>query len=574
MPSRAAALAALLTVSRGAVPQTPLPLVESFPRVPSPLVAVDWRALASTAVSFIFDAARAGPHLPLLWWDDARRNFNATTFGVPSYVGGATGAGAPHESIAGAALVLSAALAGRNVSCLSGGGFACFDAERALLANYDVEFGSGIWVDVASPNMSLWYAAWVNMLPVMVASASRSGALVGRLRGAGRAWLRAEDALGANFNVTRVDWGRDGVPRGVAGDEKSYPLPAAAAGVAWLLLTTRAALGAGDADAPALLRGATQALDYLFAVPYNPYWEVLVPYGALAAARLNAEEGASYDTAKLLNWVLQDDLPSHYPFRWGWGTIAQSWGGVDVHGLTGAVSDRGGYGFAMDTFATLAALLPIARYEARFARALGRYAANAANAARLFFPRFSAPAAQSDADWVRAAGAGADALAYEGLRRWGFNETDGNITGPYATGDGKSQDHLPTNIAVYGGAYVGLMAALVVPLGAPGVAAFDLLATDAFHPAAAPTTLVYNGRAESATVALPLPGAGRFDVYDAVAQAWAARNASGAAAVTLAPDAAAVFVAVAAGARVARDGAKGWLRAGGVVVDYGVARGE
>jgi hypothetical protein len=227
----------------------------------------------------------------------------------------------------------------------------------------------------------------------------------------------------------------------------------------------------------------------------------------------------------------------------------------------------------MDTFATLSALLPVARYEAQFARDLGVYAANAANAARLFLPRFSAPEAQSDAAWVRDAGAGADALAYEGLRRFGFNATDGNITGPFATGDGKSQEGLPTNIAVYGGAYIGLMAALVVPLGAggaDGVAAFDLLATDWFPPRAAPTTLVYNGRADATRVALPLPrtGAGRFDVYDAVAQAWVARNATSSAALLLAPDAAGVFVAVAASAQITRDETHNWLLADGVVIDW------
>jgi hypothetical protein len=329
----------------------------------------------------------------------------------------------------------------------------------------------------------------------------------------------------------------------------------------------------GDADAPALLSGATAALDYLFSLRTNPYWEVLVPFGAALAARINAERGASYNTSQLLDWVLQDDLPSHFPYRWGWGTIASPWAGVDVHGLTGAVTDRGGYAFAMDTFATLAALLPVARYEAQFARALGRYAANAANAARLFFPRFNAPGAQSDAAWVAAAGAGADAMAYEGVRRWGFNATDSNITGPYATGDGRAQDGLPTNIAVYGGAYVGLLAALVVPTDAPpGVAAFDLRATDFFARPSAPTTLVYNGRAEAAALALPLPPGGPYDVYDAVAQAVVARAARPPSArVSVAPDAAAVFVAIRAGAQLTRDEAHNWLLADGVVIDWQLA---
>jgi hypothetical protein len=574
-----AAAASSWRPSAGVLPQVPLPLVEDFPRVPSPWSPVDWRTLSADALSVIFDATRRGPYLPLLWWDDTHHNVNSTTFGIPSYVGGATGAGAPHESIAGAAAVLSVAHdAARNVSCLSGGGFTCVDVERMLL-NYR-DSSSGIWTDSFQPNMSLWYGAWVSALPVFVAGASGSAALLPALRSAAHAWLRVEAALGApdalSFNVSSVSFSPDGTPHGVPGDSKQYPLPVAAAGVAWLLYATRAALGEADIDAPALLAGSQQALDYLFSLPYDSYWEVLMPLGALVSARMNAERGTAYDTAKLLNFILQDSLPSHYPYRWGWGTMSDVWGaGVDVHGLTGSVSDRDGYAFAMDTFATLASLLPVARYEAQFARALGRYASCATNAARLFFPRFNAPAAQSDWPWVYAAGAGADALAYEGLRKWGFNASSGNITGPYATGDGKAQDGLPTNIAIYGAAYVGLMAALVVPLpGAPpGVAAFNISATDAFHRAVAPTTLVYNGGAVAATVALPLPaGAGACDVYDAVTQLVVARAARPpAVALVVAPDTAAVFVAYRSGANLTHDEAHRWLLADGVVIDWQLA---
>ena len=33
----------------------------------------------------------------------------------------------------------------------------------------------------------------------------------------------------------------------------------------------------------------------------SPLYEVLLPYGALAAARMNAERGTNYDVAKLVN---------------------------------------------------------------------------------------------------------------------------------------------------------------------------------------------------------------------------------------------------------------------------------
>jgi len=118
--------------------------------------------------------------------------------------------------------------------------------------------------------------------------------------------------------------------------------------------------------------------------------QVLLPHGAATAARMNAElrgspESTAWDVGLLLGWVLQDDeTPARAPFRWGWGTICDTWGGVDVHGLIGAVTDRGGYAFGMETDAALAGMLPVARYNASYARALGKWAANAVNAARLF----------------------------------------------------------------------------------------------------------------------------------------------------------------------------------------------
>ena len=433
--------------SFSSIPQRSISLVTSFPSSPSPWLPTNWSSVSRASIQFVLDATRSGQYLPLLFWDDAHRNVNQTTFGTPSYVGGATGASAPHESIAGSALVLSGYLCGLNMSQFSGPGFNGIDFERMLLNYFDT--GAQFWMDATSVNQSFWYAAWVSMLPLMVADASGTGTLLPALRASASTWLRVQTALGNDWNVTAVHFPPGGGPPiPVPGSQSSsYPLPVVSAGAAWLFYVTGEAVGEGDPAAQDLLKGAEEALEYLLALPYNSYWEVLLPYGALTCARMNAERGKQYNTSILLNSVLQPGLPAHYPFRWGWGTMEGAWGGVDVAGLTGAASDRGGYAFAFDSFATLAALLPIARYEAQWAAALGRYASNAANAARLFFPFANEPQAQANWEWVKAY-SGAEYLAYEGLRKWGFNKTNGNITGPYATGDGMSQDNMPTNLAV------------------------------------------------------------------------------------------------------------------------------
>lgn len=584
----AAALAAAALACCGprpaaaAVPQVALPLVERMPGRPQPWAPTDWPAVASAWVGFVFDAVQRGEHLPLLWWDDAHRNFNQTTFGVPSYVGGATGGGAAHEAIAGAGAVLTGFLAGANMTCLTGPGFHCVDFERMLLNYFDAD-GAHVWTN--SPDGGsrgeFWYQVWSSMVPLMVTTAGgRAGALAPWALVAALTWVDVMEALGGSaaalpdFNWTGVDFTPGRPPAGYSNGD--FTQPVASAGLGFLSYVARALAGEDTPTGARLLTGARWALDYLEGVQYDPYWEVLLPHGAYAAARMNAELGTAYNVSRLLNWVLQDDAtPPRAPFRYGWGTVCDAWGGVDVHGLIGSVTDRGGYAFAMDTSVAVAALLPIARYDASFARGLGKWAATAANAARLFLPSAAGgPDAQSDWPWVAAAPAGARALAYEGVRKWGFNASATNITGPYATGDAKAAGR-PTNLAVYGGAYVGLLAAVVRQTDAPFVTRFELNAVDYAARPAHPTSLVFNPGPAPAAVTLPLPGGGSggpFDVYDAVAQAVIARRALGAAGarVTVAADAAAVLVAYPSAAPLTYDAATRRLSAGGVVIDWHV----
>ena len=265
------------------VPQIAVPLVARMPDLPSPWLPTDWLALTRNQTRLVFDATRAGEFLPLLWWDDRHHNFPQTTFGVASYVGGASGADAGHEAITGMALVLSGFLTGANMSCLSGPGFACVDFERMLLNYFDVDHGAFVWKDNsdASADGELWYQAWMSMLPLMVAHASRSSTLEPWVRNASLSWLGVERQLGGSdnalpdYNCTGVHFSPDGrnascFRNGV------FVEPVASAGFAFLHFATRAMVGEDTADGAALLQGAKWGMDYLIQVAkiYDPFWEV------------------------------------------------------------------------------------------------------------------------------------------------------------------------------------------------------------------------------------------------------------------------------------------------------------
>jgi hypothetical protein len=56
--------------------------------------------------------------------------------------------------------------------------------------------------------------------------------------------------------------------------------------------------------------------------------------------------------------------------------------------LIGEINGGDDYAFAMNTFEQIGALVPLVRYDSRFARAIGKWVLNAANASRLFYPNF------------------------------------------------------------------------------------------------------------------------------------------------------------------------------------------
>jgi hypothetical protein len=452
-----------------------------------------------------------------MWWDDTRLDVNQTTFGMPSYVGSSHG-GAEHEAINTMAAVMTGLFAGFNMGSFSGPGFKDVNFVNMLNNYFDITHGNHVWKNTVTGdgNGEFWYQVWINILPMLVTWAETEGktssSLDWNIQAAVDSWFIVEEILGGgpgtlpNFNYTGYDFNtKTGVNNG------KFTEPEAAGGLAFLMYAARAKFGDPTGK---YLQGAVWAIEYLLSCNYDVFWEILVPFGAVTAARMNAELHTNYDVAKLINWVLQDDqCPARPPFRWGWGTFAATWQGVDVSGVVGSVTDNGGYAFAMDTYVALAAMLPIARYDPRYAHALAKWATNIINSARLFFPDEIAEDMQTDWSWVSKYDPGRS-ITYEGLRCHG---PDGN--GPFGTGDARGSG-LPTNLALYGASYVGLMAAMVRPTGNPRLYGFDLLVTDWYHAPAHPSVLYYNPLAVNVTVSIVVlaePSTKLVDVVDVVA---------------------------------------------------------
>jgi hypothetical protein len=85
----------------------------------------------------------------------------------------------------------------------------------------------------------------------------------------------------------------------------SVPEPESAGSIAWLLYNTY--LETGNRD---YFLGAQLALDFLANWSENPSYELQLPYGTLAAARMNAVEGTDYPLQKFLDWCVDGVLSS------------------------------------------------------------------------------------------------------------------------------------------------------------------------------------------------------------------------------------------------------------------------
>ena len=157
----------------------------------------------------------------------------------------------------------------------------------------------------------------------------------------------------------------------------------------------------------------------------------------------------------------------------------------------------------MNTFATAMPMVPLARYEDRYSRAIGKWMLNAANAARLFYADAHTPQNQSSEFWT---GDPQSSVAYEGLRHhWLGGEFDGEEI--YAAGDPLTYGWGPqTDFGIYGSAVSGVFGSIIKTTNVDKILQLDLLATDFYRDAAHSTYLYYNPFGTTQSVAINLGG--------------------------------------------------------------------
>ncbi|MBJ7880181.1 hypothetical protein JEM65_05885 [Gelidibacter salicanalis] len=532
-----------------------------MPNLPEPFKIMDFKEMAKKFDALVYDETQTGDYWPLIWTDDSRKNFDQETFGIYTAMGDLRqgpqhNEGIFHESLATVGSVFGATLVGIDKSDQHGKNYV------AMLKNYyNSETKWNIVMNNTSPEVAMlgggygrdwWYDVYPNVLFYGLANFYPDEKDYNEiLRSVADKFYEADAVLAGNYSHSFFDYATL-APQ----DNWICKQEDAAAGHAYVLYAAYQKF-----KEPKYLEGAKNALEALLAQEDNRFYEILMPFGAYVAARLNAEQGTDYNYTKILDWTFNGTSVC----REGWGVLVGNWNGYDVSGIVGSTVDHGGFGFLMNTYDTMWPLVPMVRYDQRYANAIGKWMLNASNALKLFYP-YEMPDQHQSIPELKHHTKGV--IAYEGLIKNSHFEQYEQIAAPIAIGDGPhwvEGNPDVSQFSVYGSGHVGIAGAIISKTNVENILQLDVLATDFYREAAFPSYLYYNPNPETKTVTISV-GKQSLKIYDAVQRKFLKENVKGDFTFNIPKEHAALLVMVPQTAILLEKNGK--LYADDVVIDY------
>lgn len=519
--------------------------INLMPEFPSPYLMRDWKEVTIGYDSFVFDYNKEGQYLPLLFFRNNTVNYpDDISFGLHTVVG--TTSPTSGEAINVIPAVVSAALVGIDKSNQNGYNWVrmCREyfnnrPEQNVYKNHPVDDTYDDWWYETMPNV--FFYQLYDLYP-------NTDDFDYQLRSVANQWLKAIEAMGGSstpWNVPNMDytgWDLSNMTPHI-GDVKE---PEAAGALAWILYNAYKETGEDKYRI-----GAEWSMEFLNNYPTNPSYELQLPYGIYIAAKMNAELGTQYNIEKMLNWTFNIG-----PLR-NWGAIVGKWGGLDMHGLIGEVNGVNDYPFLMNTFQQAGALLPLLRYDDRFADALGKWMLNAANATRFFYPNYLPANKQDSEEWAFQYDTNSY-IGHEAIRQLQYGVS------PYATGDAIAGGWGYTNLVLYGSSHVGIFGSIIDTTDVEGILKLDLLKTDFFRDEAYPTFLFYNPYDIDKTVSIDV-GSNK-DIYESTTNTFLLTGVYGITQVTIPAKRSYIVVITPNGGTKTYDYDK--MLVNGLVVDY------
>lgn len=546
------------------VPQTRISRIDSMPEFPAPYKMIDWKKKAIDYDAYVFDFNPDMPAGSMIWLDNSQRNLPQVTFGLYTAIndvrqGPHNNNGEFHESLNSLAALLGAGLMGIDKTDQNGYNFV------KMIQNY---FNSGngwnIMMNNTNPEVAMlgggygrdwWYDVLPNVLFYAVSDVFPGVENADYIqRTIAEQFVRADSVLNGNYNYSYFDYSQ------MEGKINHIPLQQDAAGGHGYVLYSAYQKYKDER----YLRHAKSAIAALNNQKESRFYEILLPMGIYTAARLNAEHGTDYDITKMLNWTFEGCKDPKG--RFGWGVIVGKWGDYDVSGLQGSIVDGGGYAFLMNSMKMAWPLVPLVKYDTRFANAIGKWMLNNINASRLFFP----DEIDDKNQWMpELKGYTKSLVAYEGLRREDiFGKPELKGVHPVALGDGPNWNPLnpkESMFSLYSTSPVGIMGAMVDTTDITGILRLDCNVTDFYAARPYPVYLYYNPHPEEKVVSY-VPSGGKVDVFDSVSKQYLAKNIGSASGISIPAHQAVVLTELPAGTRISRKGNQ--LIANGHIIAY------
>ena len=545
--------------------------IAMMPNLPQPYKMLDWSEKAHHFDQYVFNPDLKGEHLPFIWIDSSKRNLPQNTFGLYTVIGdvrqGTNASKEFHEALTTMGSLLGAGLVGIDKTNQDGKNYV------KMIQNYfNAANGWNIMMNNTNPSVALlgggygrdwWYDVFPNVLFYglcdvfpQVKSADSLQRIIGEQ------FFKADSILNGNYDFSYFDY------RQMKGVSNTIPHQQdVAAGHAYVLLCAYEKF-----KDERYLKGAKSAMDAFVHQKESRFYEVLMPFGALVAARLNAEHGTNYDVKKILDWTFEGCKAADG--RTGWGVMAERWGDYDVHGLQGSTTDGGGYAFLMNSFDIAWPLVPMVRYDARYADAIGKWMLNLSDAARLFYPY----EIDDEHQWLpEKKEITKNAIAYEGLRKVDFTYQKKSLSGstPVALGDGpqwvKGQPET-SMFSLYSSAQVGIFGAIIKKTNVDGILQLNCNATDFYQTNSLSTFLYYNPYDSVKSVCFYNTEKSPVDLYDAIRHEYIGKDISTEGCFLMEATSAIVVVAIPAGSKIVKK--ENRYQVGDRIVTYEIAKSD
>lgn len=544
--------------------QVSIARVDQMADMPKPFEIIDYNKLAHDFDATVYDFNAKGKYWPMVWVDKSQKNYPQDVVGLFTAIGdvrqGEENKGMFHEALATMGATLGASLVGIDKTKQQNRNYV------GMLKNYfNSETGWDIMMNNTCPEVALlgggygrdwWYDVYPNLLFYAIYDQyPNEPGFTEMAKKIADKFYDADVILNGNYDYSYFDYGKMKPMK-----NNICAQPDAAAGHAWVLYAAYKKFGDKK-----YLDGANSALKALQYQSKNPTYELLMPFGAYLAARINAEENKNYDVDKMLGWTF-DGTPI---CREGWGVLVGNWNGIDISGIVGSTVDHGGYGFLMNTYDAAWPLVPMVRYNQSYANSIGKWMLNAANASKFFYPKYMPDEHEIIPDL---ADVGKGVIAYEGIIKQSNYPEHANIPAPVAQGDGPlwvpGKNPQESQLSVYGSGHVGIFGSIIKKTNVEGILQLDLLATDFFHDKAYPSFLYYNPFDQNKTVTINVAKGNKVDFYDTVSGTFLAKNVSSSATIKLNPKSAAVVVMVPSNKKATFSGSK--MLINNIIVDYHV----